>query len=156
MKGSREFRDPRCQSSDLEPEFSFLPFLSTPGGTQGSLVAMVMQLLPLATMHCAGTQTGKRRSQLGKAPYWTTGANGAYLLPSPGHSHSKWDSVVQSPPTSQQSWARIHLVPPTLQNSKILPFLGGPHSLEHSLLLTLQILACLVQICAVQRTVLPG
>lgn len=81
MKGPREYRDPRCWSSDLEPEFSFLPFLSIPGGTQGSLAAMVMQRLPLATMPCAGMWTGKRRSQLGRAQYWTTGANGADLLP---------------------------------------------------------------------------
>ena len=40
---------------------------------------MVMQLPPLATMHCADTQTGKRRSQLGRARYWTTGVNGASL-----------------------------------------------------------------------------
>lgn len=99
MRGRRKDRHPRCWGSDLEPVFSSLPFLSTPGGTQGSLALMVMQHPPLVTMHCAGMQTGKRGSRLGKALYWTTGASGAHLLPFSQALTLHLGLLIHSPPT---------------------------------------------------------
>lgn len=88
---------------------------------------MVMQHPHLATMPCADMETGKRRSQLGRAQYWTTGANGANLLPfSRALTLQLGYPGSVSTHHSQQSWAGIHLVPPALRNSRILPFPGSP------------------------------
>lgn len=71
-----------------------------------------MQHPPLATMHCADTQIGKRESQLGRAQYWMTGASGAHRLPF-SQALTLQLGLLESLSThqSQQSWAGIHLMP---------------------------------------------
>lgn len=68
-EGTKKYMDPKHWNSDLEHGPSSLPFLSTLGGTQGSLAQMVRQLLHLVTTHCTDTQTGKKGFQRGRAWY---------------------------------------------------------------------------------------